>query len=189
MLFTYTCIEPYFSASNILFVKLTTFFISPEKLISPKKIWLLGIGTPNFIDINAAATARSAAGSVILMPPDTEIYTSLLRLILQLVANKAMNIDNLLESQPITILFGIGKVEGEISTCISIGIALDPSIHIKIVMPGILMLASERKMCAGLTISFNPSDFISNIPISLMGPNLFLILLIILNWLFVSFEI
>ena len=84
-------------------------------------------------EIIAAATAKSAAGSLILMPPAIFRKISIFdKWILHLASKTALNIDSLAMSQPTIVLRGDGRVEGVTSACTSTKIGLVPSKPAKI---------------------------------------------------------
>ena len=105
--------KPNFVASLILSSAWLTFLISPDNPTSPKNTVEKEIGTSFTDEIIAAATARSAAGSNILMPPAMFKKISMLdKCILHLDSKTALNIDNLAVSQPTIVLRGEAREEG-----------------------------------------------------------------------------
>ena len=100
--------------------------------------------------------------------------------ILHLDSKTALNIDNLAVSHPTIVLRGDARQDGITNACTSIKIGLVPSKPAKIALPDTFFCLSDKNSLEGFTISFKPLCSISKTPISLVGPNLFFILLNIL---------
>ena len=130
----------------------------------------------------AMQIAKSAAGSVIFNPPVIFTKTSWsYKGSFNLFVRTATKSINLLLSTPVPTLLGMGEFVLVTKAWISINRGLKPLTVTVTAEPGALTFCST-KILEGFLTSIMPDSSISKIPISSVGPNLFLVERRILNW-------
>ena len=133
-----------------------------------------------------AATARSMAGSITLIPPVTFTYTSRSKKGMpRAFSSTATRTNSRLTSYPIDSFLGKEKLVFGHMAWTSMMRGLEPVTWGKSVLPEPALPRSERKKSEGSTLT-SPSFLIWKRPISSTGPYLFFIARIILYGIILS---
>ena len=147
---------------------------SPAKPISPISTASARTGTSFHEEAIAAATAKSAAGSSIWMPPTTltKISCSASLSPTRRVSTAVIN-SRRLKSTPLGVRRALPNCVGEVSPWISTKIGRVPSIVTAMAEPAALIMRSARNASLGLVTSIMPPSRISNTPTSEVAPKRF----------------